>query len=82
MLDFIQVAADIFMVLQEKLRKLLSGDDTKAIQKIAVSLGHVCMKETSSSRLNIAIDLVFSLCRSKVVTLILVALSTYGCLSI
>ncbi|XP_030522220.2 proteasome adapter and scaffold protein ECM29 isoform X2 [Rhodamnia argentea] len=59
-------SADIFMVLQEKLRKLLSGDDTKAIQKIAVSLGHVCMKETSSSRLNIAIDLVFSLCRSKV----------------
>ncbi|XP_030455687.1 uncharacterized protein LOC115676805 isoform X2 [Syzygium oleosum] len=59
-------SADIFMALQEKLRKLLSGDDTKAIQKIAVSLGHVCMKETSSSRLNIAIDLVFSLCRSKV----------------
>ncbi|KAF7852405.1 hypothetical protein BT93_L0950 [Corymbia citriodora subsp. variegata] len=72
-------SADIFMVIQEKLRKLLSGensgkklrkllsgDDTKAIQKIAVSLGHVCVKETSSSRLNIAIDLVFSLCRSKV----------------
>ncbi|KAF8017189.1 hypothetical protein BT93_H2396 [Corymbia citriodora subsp. variegata] len=59
-------SADIFVVLQEKLRKLLSGDDTKAIQKIAVSFGHVCMKETSSSRLNIAIDLVFSLCRSKV----------------
>ncbi|KAF7850461.1 hypothetical protein BT93_L5473 [Corymbia citriodora subsp. variegata] len=59
-------SADIFVVLQEKLRKLLSGDDTKAIQKIAVSLGHVCMKETSSSRLNIAIGLVFSLCRSKV----------------
>ncbi|KAF8017205.1 hypothetical protein BT93_H2408 [Corymbia citriodora subsp. variegata] len=59
-------SADIFMVIQEELRKLLSGDDTKAIQKIAVSLGHVCVKETSSSRLNIAIDLVFSLCRSKV----------------
>ncbi|XP_056162562.1 uncharacterized protein LOC130136561 [Syzygium oleosum] len=59
-------SAGIFMVLQEKLRKLLSGDDTKAIQKIAVSLGHVCMKETSSSRLNIAIELIFSLCRSKV----------------
>ncbi|XP_056161044.1 uncharacterized protein LOC115693959 [Syzygium oleosum] len=64
--DSTSVAADIFMVLQEKLRKLLSGDDTKAIQKIAVSLGHVCMKETSSSRLNIAIDLVFGLGRSKV----------------
>lgn len=59
-------SADILMVLQEKLRKLLSGDDTKAIQKIAVSLGHICMNETSPSRLNIAIDLVFSLCRSKV----------------
>ncbi|KAF8009272.1 hypothetical protein BT93_J0307 [Corymbia citriodora subsp. variegata] len=59
-------SADILVVLQEKLRKLLSGDDTKAIQKIAVSLGHVCMKETSPSHLSIAIDLVFSLCRSKV----------------
>ncbi|BBH02426.1 ARM repeat superfamily protein [Prunus dulcis] len=59
-------SVDILMVLHEKLRKLLSGDDTKAIQKIVISIGHMCVKETSSSRLNIALDLSFSLCRSKV----------------
>lgn len=60
------VAADIFMVIQEKLKKLLSGDDVKAIQKAVVSLGHMCMMETSSSHLKIATDLIFSLCRSRV----------------
>ncbi|OWM69124.1 hypothetical protein CDL15_Pgr025311 [Punica granatum] len=58
--------ADIFMVIQEKLKKLLSGDDIKAIQKVVVSLGHICVKETSSSHLNMAIELIFSLCRSRV----------------
>lgn len=59
-------SVDILTVLHEKLRKLLSGDDTKAIQKIVISIGHMCVKETSSLRLNIALDLSFSLCRSKV----------------
>lgn len=54
------------MVLHEKLRKLLSGDDIKAIQKILISIGHICVKETASSHLNIALDLIFSLSRSKV----------------
>lgn len=55
----------MFVVVHEKLKKLLSGDDIKAIQKILISLGHVCVNETSSSRLNIAIELIFSLSRSK-----------------
>lgn len=63
---FPNVAADIFMVIQENLKKLLSGDDIKAIQKAVISLGHICMMETSTSRLNIATDLIFSLCRSRV----------------
>lgn len=60
-------------VLQEKLSKLLSGDDIKSIQKIALSLGHICSNETSFSHLKIALDLLFSLSRSKVGLLILFA---------
>jgi proteasome component ECM29 len=56
------------MILHEKLRKLLSGDDVKAIQKIVLAIGHICVKETSSSLLNIALELIFSLSRSKVGT--------------
>ncbi|KAK9274184.1 hypothetical protein L1049_018998 [Liquidambar formosana] len=59
-------SASILMVLHEKLSKLLSGDDIKAIQTIVISLGHICVKETSSAHLNIVLDLIFSLCRSKV----------------
>ncbi|KAJ9146595.1 hypothetical protein P3X46_028837 [Hevea brasiliensis] len=59
-------SVEILSLLHEKLSKLLSGDDIKAIQKIVISLGHICVKETSSSHLNIALDLIFSLCRSKV----------------
>ncbi|KAM4096438.1 hypothetical protein ACJW30_08G104900 [Castanea mollissima] len=59
-------SVDILTVLHEKLRKLLSGDDIKAIQKIVISIGHICVKETESSHLNIALDLIFSLSRSKV----------------
>ncbi|XP_021604828.1 proteasome adapter and scaffold protein ECM29 isoform X2 [Manihot esculenta] len=59
-------SAEILSLLREKLSKLLSGDDIKAIQKIVISLGHICVKETSSSHLNTALDLIFSLCRSKV----------------
>lgn len=62
----LKTAVDILIVLREKLSKLLSGDDTKAIQKIVLSLGHICVKETSLSLLDIALDLIFSLCRSKV----------------
>jgi proteasome component ECM29 len=62
----VKTAVDILILLNEKLSKLLSGDDNKAIQKIVISLGHICVKETSPSLLNIALDLIFSLCRSKV----------------
>ncbi|KAF4378493.1 hypothetical protein G4B88_027553 [Cannabis sativa] len=59
-------SVDILTILQEKLRKLLSGDDIKAMQKIVIAIGHICMKETSTSRLNLALDLIYSLSRSKV----------------
>ncbi|KAJ0102382.1 hypothetical protein Patl1_05580 [Pistacia atlantica] len=59
-------SVDILEILREKLSKLLSGGDTKAIQKIVISLGHICIKETSTSHLNIALNLILSLCRSKV----------------
>ncbi|KAM7279522.1 hypothetical protein ACFE04_006656 [Oxalis oulophora] len=59
-------SVEILVVLQDKLKKLLSGDDVRATQKIVVSLGHICAKEKSSSNFDIALDLIFSLCRSKV----------------
>ncbi|KAL2316898.1 hypothetical protein Fmac_030774 [Flemingia macrophylla] len=56
----------ILIILSDKLRKLLLGDDIKAIQKIVISIGHICVKETSSTQLDMALNLIFSLCRSKV----------------
>ncbi|GAB2246168.1 hypothetical protein Droror1_Dr00001661 [Drosera rotundifolia] len=56
----------ILTILREKLTKLLAGDDTKAIQKIVISLGHLCFRDSSLSHLNIALELIFGLCRSKV----------------
>ncbi|PIN26135.1 hypothetical protein CDL12_01113 [Handroanthus impetiginosus] len=64
LLDSTEVS--IWTILHEKLSKLLSGDDIKAVQKTVIALGHMSMKESSSSHLNIALDLIFSLCRSKV----------------
>lgn len=59
-------AVSIWTILTEKLRKLLSSDDIKAVQKIVIALGHMCVKESSSEHLNTVLDLIFSLCRSKV----------------
>ncbi|MCL7022732.1 hypothetical protein MKW94_004116 [Papaver nudicaule] len=59
-------SGEILVVLQEKLTKLLTGEDIKAIQRTVVSLGHVSAKETSFSSLKIALELIFSLSRSKV----------------
>ncbi|KAK2971903.1 hypothetical protein RJ640_011684, partial [Escallonia rubra] len=56
----------VLTILHDKLSKLLSGDDIKAIEKIVISLGHISVKESSSSHLNFALDMIFSLCRSKV----------------
>lgn len=61
-----EIAVDILEILHEKLSKLLSGDDTKAIQKIVIALGQICAKETSSLHLSSSLNLIFSLCRSKV----------------
>ncbi|KAM0826507.1 hypothetical protein ACQ4PT_068829 [Festuca glaucescens] len=59
-------AAAVLTVLHERLTKLLSENDTKAIQKILVSLGHISWNELSFSHLKIALDLIFGLARSKV----------------
>ncbi|QCE01566.1 proteasome component ECM29 [Vigna unguiculata] len=56
----------ILIMLSDKLNKLLLGQDIKAIQKIVISIGHICVKETSSTQLDMALNLIFSLCRSKV----------------
>ncbi|XP_031477380.1 uncharacterized protein LOC116248548 isoform X2 [Nymphaea colorata] len=58
--------AAVLTTLNERLSKLLCGDEVKAVQKIVISLGHVSYKETSLSLLNLALDLIFVLCRSKV----------------
>ncbi|KAJ0985238.1 hypothetical protein J5N97_003594 [Dioscorea zingiberensis] len=63
----------VLSILNESLRKLLSGNDIKAIQRALVSLGHICVKETLFANLNIALDLVFTLCRSKVEDLLFAA---------
>ncbi|KAI3814371.1 hypothetical protein L1987_19124 [Smallanthus sonchifolius] len=57
---------DVLTLLREKLSKILSGDDIKAIQRIVLSLGHMCVKESSSTIISDALDLIFSLGRSKV----------------
>ncbi|XP_024961967.1 proteasome adapter and scaffold protein ECM29 isoform X1 [Cynara cardunculus var. scolymus] len=57
---------DVLTFLREKLKKILSSDDTKSIQRIVLSLGHMCVKESSSSIISDALDLIFSLGRSKV----------------
>uniref|UniRef100_A0A0E0MJD0 Uncharacterized protein n=1 Tax=Oryza punctata TaxID=4537 RepID=A0A0E0MJD0_ORYPU len=58
--------AALLTILNEKLAKLLSENDTKAIQKILISLGHLSWNELSFAHLNNALDLIFSLSRSKV----------------
>ncbi|XP_058078401.1 uncharacterized protein LOC131226734 [Magnolia sinica] len=65
-LEHVSVSSGILTILHERLGKLLLGDDIKVIQKIVISLGHISLKETSFSLLNEALDLIFSLCRSKV----------------
>lgn len=59
-------AAGVLTILHERLSKLLTGSDIKAIQKILVSLGYISARETSFSHLSSALDLIFGLCRSKV----------------
>ncbi|KAK9169653.1 hypothetical protein Syun_001793 [Stephania yunnanensis] len=59
-------SAGILIVLKERLSKLLSGEDIRAVQKAVVSLGHICVKERKLPSVNVALDLIFSLCRSKV----------------
>ncbi|KAE8699402.1 hypothetical protein F3Y22_tig00110578pilonHSYRG00002 [Hibiscus syriacus] len=41
--------------------------------EIVISIGHMCVKETSASNMKIALDLIFSLCRSKVEDILIAA---------
>nr|CBX25251.1 hypothetical_protein [Oryza brachyantha] len=54
----------LLTILNERLAKLLSENDTKAIQKILISLGHLSWNELSFAHLKNALDLIFSLSRS------------------
>lgn len=58
--------AGVLIILKERLAKLLSGNEIKCIQKILVSLGHICFNETSFPHLQSALDLIFGISRSKV----------------
>ncbi|XP_073008804.1 uncharacterized protein [Typha latifolia] len=60
------IAAGVITILHERLSKLLSGTDIKAIQKIIISLGHISVNEISFPHLKSSLDLIFSLSRSKV----------------
>ncbi|XP_050897841.1 uncharacterized protein LOC127104718 [Lathyrus oleraceus] len=55
----------ILILLYDKLSNFLLSDDGKAIQKIVISIGHICVKESSSFHIDMALNLIFSLCRSK-----------------
>ncbi|KAG9454895.1 hypothetical protein H6P81_007799 [Aristolochia fimbriata] len=59
-------SAGLLVILRERLAKLLASDDIKVIQRIVISLGHISSKEVILDSLNVALDLVFSLSRSKV----------------
>lgn len=58
--------AGVLIILQERLAKLLSGNEIKCMQKILVSLGHISFNETSFPHLQSALDLIFGISRSKV----------------
>ncbi|XP_078435505.1 ARM repeat superfamily protein isoform X2 [Wolffia australiana] len=63
----------VLEILSDKLNKLFTGNDVKSIQRVIISLGHISTKETSFSNLKIGLDLVFSLCRTKVEDLLFAA---------
>ncbi|XP_020682977.1 proteasome adapter and scaffold protein ECM29 [Dendrobium catenatum] len=60
------ISGNLLLILHERLRKLLDGNDIKTIQRIVVALGHISVKEASISHLKNALDLIFGLSRSKV----------------
>ncbi|KAF3327246.1 proteasome-associated protein ECM29 isoform X1 [Carex littledalei] len=60
------ITAGVLIILQERLAKLLSGNEIKCMQKILVSLGHISFNETSFPHLQSALDLIFGMSRSKV----------------
>ncbi|KAJ3684358.1 hypothetical protein LUZ61_013522 [Rhynchospora tenuis] len=60
------IKAGVLIILQERLAKLLSGNEIKCMQKILVSLGHISFNEASFPHLQSALDLIFGISRSKV----------------
>ncbi|KAG0457672.1 hypothetical protein HPP92_022829 [Vanilla planifolia] len=61
-----EVPGGVLPFLNERIRKLLDGEDIKAIQRIVIALGHISVKETLISHLSIALDIIFGLSRTKV----------------
>ncbi|KAG0459441.1 hypothetical protein HPP92_022569 [Vanilla planifolia] len=61
-----EVSGGVLPFLNERIRKLLDGEDIKAIQRIVIALGHISVKETLISHLSIALDIIFGLSRTKV----------------
>ncbi|CAI9106154.1 OLC1v1005230C2 [Oldenlandia corymbosa var. corymbosa] len=59
-------SVDVLSLMHETLKKLLSRDDIKAVQRTVIALGHMSVKELNSSILNVVLDLIFSLSHSKV----------------
>nr|GEZ22986.1 proteasome-associated protein ECM29 homolog isoform X2 [Tanacetum cinerariifolium] len=57
---------DVLTFLPEKFCKILSGDDTKAVQRVVLPLGYMCVKESSSFIITDALNLIFSLGRCEV----------------
>ncbi|PKA49156.1 hypothetical protein AXF42_Ash010841 [Apostasia shenzhenica] len=65
-LDHNATSGGVLIILNERLSKLLDGNDIKSILRIVVALGHISVKETSLSHLNNAVDLIFRFSQSKV----------------
>ncbi|KAH9316636.1 hypothetical protein KI387_025263, partial [Taxus chinensis] len=49
-----------------RLKELLASNDPKVVQKVAIAFGHICIGDTSPRLMDMALDSVFSLSRSKV----------------
>jgi len=52
--------------LIERMKELLGSNDTKVVQKVVIAFGHICHGDTSPRLMDMALDSLFSLSRSKV----------------
>lgn len=52
--------------LFERMKELLGSNDIKVVQKVVIAFGHICHGDTSLRLMDMALDALFSLSRSKV----------------